>query len=162
MSAKRRPGRTGRLPTRNPHRPGRAQLRHPVPLVKVSLSSCSLTRFAIRCRHVYMPFWISVHPISIFPSNDSSSRCGPSHLYRAGFLRSRFPCLRYYDHTTTALCPSHSFISLSRGTGRSALLSCCSRLFTPRAGEKPGLLISRLIRRRFLASRDIEPSHVPV
>jgi AmmeMemoRadiSam system protein B len=27
-----RPGRTGELPPRSPHRPGRAQLRHPVPL----------------------------------------------------------------------------------------------------------------------------------
>jgi hypothetical protein len=34
-----RPGRTGRLPTRSPHRPGRAQLRHPVPQEKDSLSS---------------------------------------------------------------------------------------------------------------------------
>ena len=30
------PGRTGQSPTRSPHRPGRAQLRHPVPLVEVS------------------------------------------------------------------------------------------------------------------------------
>jgi hypothetical protein len=35
------PGRTGQSPTRNSHRPGRAQLRHPVPLVKVSLSGMS-------------------------------------------------------------------------------------------------------------------------
>ena len=65
----------------------------------------------------------------IFPSNGSSSRCGPSlgkfpsHSYRSGsrepfrFERSRFPCLRYYDHTTTARYPSRSFISLSHGTG---------------------------------------------
>jgi integrase len=33
------PGRTVQSPTRNPHRPGRAQLRHPVPLVKVSLNN---------------------------------------------------------------------------------------------------------------------------
>ena len=33
------PSRTGQLPTRSPRRPGRAQLRHPVPLVKVSLNN---------------------------------------------------------------------------------------------------------------------------
>ena len=41
------PGRTGRSPTRNPHRPGRAQLRHPVPLVKVSLDTIRVHPFPL-------------------------------------------------------------------------------------------------------------------
>jgi len=43
------PGRTGRLPARSPHRPGRAQLRHPVLPVKDSL-----------CGIIAHPFLLSV------------------------------------------------------------------------------------------------------
>jgi hypothetical protein len=80
------PGRTGRLPTRSPHRPGRAQLRHPVPLVKVSLNiECSPAN-AICCRFVYMlPGFLSIQHISLqqffsqvqpFPGNYSSRVIG--------------------------------------------------------------------------------------
>ena len=48
----------------------------------------------------------------IFPSNGSSSRRSPSLIHRSGSLRSRFSCLRYYDCTTTAHCPSRSLLCL--------------------------------------------------
>ena len=41
------PGRTGQLPTRSPHRPGRAQLRHPVPLVEDSLNTIRVHPFTL-------------------------------------------------------------------------------------------------------------------
>ena len=113
------PGRTGQLPTRNPHRPGRAQLRHPVPLVKVSLNTSCSPVTAVRCRCVYMLFWVPVYPgflcirsaslplTVLFPG--AALPGVTSHpLYRSG-VRERGICTG--GHTGT--CESSSFLGVT-------------------------------------------------
>ena len=132
------PGRTGRSPPRSPHRPGRAQLRHPVPLVKVSLNTLHVHPFPLS---VFVAFtccfgflctlgFLSIRSASFPPTVLLPGAALPgvtSHpLYRSGFLRSRFPCCWYYDCATTAHRPSRSLrLCYSPGTGlvRSSFVS---------------------------------------
>ena len=159
----------GSHPPGAPTELGRAQLRHPVPLVKVSLGTLpNRFRYPSELRlDTSLDFCAS---FNIFPSKSPFSRRSPSLLYKSGSLRSRFPCVRYYDCATTAHCPSRSLrFSYSYGTVGLLLfrITCylqllITRLFTLRAGVKPGVLVSRLVLRRPFTSRGNEPSHVPV
>ena len=171
------------MPTRSPHRAGRAQLRHPVPLVKVSLYSCRVHPFPLS---VVVAFTClsdscaSLRFLSISLSCFSPTVLLPGvalplwfhQLHRSGSLRSRFPWLRYYDcartsGSTTAHRPSRSLLSYTSGTEYLLLFRVTIHLYdarplSPRSREKPGALISRFIRQRYLSFRGVEPSHVPV
>ena len=61
-----RPGRTGLLPTRSPRRPGRAQLRHPVPLVEGSLNITHAHPFLLSVGVSCTCFRISVFNHAVF------------------------------------------------------------------------------------------------
>jgi hypothetical protein len=92
------PGRTGRSPTRNPHRPGRARFSYRRYAASVS---------AIRRCFVDIISQGSCVPL-MFPLVGSFSRRSPSLgellsllPHWSGSLRSRFPCLRYYGRART-------------------------------------------------------------
>ena len=80
---------------------------HPFPLSVVVTLRCNPESLGIP--HLSLQrFFFQTQP---FPSGRFLRR-----LYRSGFLRSRFPCLRYYDCATTAHCHSRSFLAYTSGT----------------------------------------------
>ena len=89
-------------------------------------------------------------------------------LYRSGFLRSRFPCLWYYDCATTAYHPSRSLIFLYSRYWSGLLLFrfplSTLRILSiapPRARGLPGAFVTRLVRRRPLPPEMMSPHTFP-
>ena len=103
----------------------------------------------------------------IFPSNGSPSRCSPSLAYRSGSLRSRFPCVRYYDYTKTAHRPSRSLrFCYSPGTISSLLFRIAAHfimrsLFSPGAEKSPVYLYPALSVGGFLPTETMSPHTFP-
>ena len=173
VRVKKLPGRTGQLPTRSPHRPGRAQLRHPVPLVKVSLCAIYTHPFllsvvvAFTCLSDFCASsgFLCIHLTCFLPTVLLPGAALPLcfHMHRSGFLRSRFPCLWYYDCATTSHCPFRSLRSCyATGTGGVLLFrNAFTSLFHCGASESPVYLLPALSVGGFFPPEAMRPHTFP-
>ena len=110
-------------------------------LICSSVSLFVVVAFTCWCGFLCTLGFLCIHAASFPPTILLPGAALPCS-HRSGFLRSRFPCLRYYDCATTAQCPSRSLFALYLRYWRLAPVSCCiaslmRSLFPPRAGKSP-------------------------
>jgi len=104
------PGRTGQLPARNPHRPGRAQLRHPVLPVKDSLNNKS----ALSSVSVMASFYLFTLRAGVLGIDNRDGKLSQfclkiatytieQYCYRKMMLKNHFEDLDYWGDSTIPL-----------------------------------------------------------
>jgi hypothetical protein len=113
-----------------------------------------------------MLYGIPVHPAS-FPSTVLFPGMALPCFYRSGSLRSRFPCLRYYDHTTTTHRLSRSLplrilpVLKVRSCFVSFRIITPRIIFPPEPGKSPVYLYPALSAGGFVPPETLSPHTFP-